>query len=178
MVDKFTNKEGKQVEVKRDIRFIDSFKFMATSLEKLVTNLPKESFKNLNNFYKGEELKLLFRKGVFPYEWFDKFEKLSANQLPPKDEFYSKLNDEEIKEGDYQHAQNVWKTFKMKTMREYHDLYLKTDVLLLADVFENFRDVCQKNYGLDPAHYYTAPGLAWDAAFKVHKSEFGTVNRR
>ena len=144
---------------------------------KLVTNLPKESFKNLTSYYKGEQLKLLLRKGVFPYEWFDKFEKLSATQLPPKDEFYSKLNDEEIKEGDYQHAQNVWKTFKMKTMREYHNLYLKTDVLLLADVFENFRDVCQKNYGLDPRPLLHSTRTSLGRCVKVHKSEFGVVNR-
>ena len=169
VVDEFTNKEGKHIEVKRDIRFIDSFKFMSTSLEKLVVNLPKESFKNLNIFYEGEELKLLLRKGVFPYDWFDGLDKLSTNQLPPKDAFYSILNDENISDNDYKHAQNVWETFNMETMRDYHDLYLNSDVLLLADVFENFRDVCSKNYGLDPAHYYTAPGLAWDAALKITK---------
>ena len=169
VVDEFTNKEGKRVEVKRDIRFIDSFKFMSTSLEKLVANLPKESFKNLNNFYKGEELKLLFRKGVFPYDWLDGLDKLNTTQLPSKDAFYSILNDENISDNDYKNAQNVWETFNMETMRDYHDLYLNSDVLLLADVFENFRDVCSKNYGLDPAWYYTAPGLAWDAALKITK---------
>ena len=169
VVDEFINKEGKRVEVKRDIRFIDSFKFMSTSLEKLVDNLPKESFKNLNNFYKGEELKLLLRKGVFPYDWFDGLDKLNKTQLPSKNEFYSILNDENISDNDYKHAQNVWETFNMETMRDYHNLYINSDVLLLADVFENFRDVCSKNYGLDPAWYYTAPGLAWDAALKITK---------
>ena len=96
VVDTFTNKEGKQIEVKRDIRFIDSFKFMATSLDKLVTNLPKESFKNLNIFYKGEESKSLLRKGIFPYDWFDGLDKLNETKLPPKEEFYSKLNDAKI----------------------------------------------------------------------------------
>ena len=169
VVDTFTNKEGKQVDVKRDIRFIDSFRFMATSLDKLVNNLPKESFKNLNSYYDCEKLEILLRKGVFPYDWFDGFDKLNETKLPPKEAFYSKLNDEDITEDNYQHAQKVWETFNMKTMREYHDLYLKSDVLLLADVFENFRDVCSKNYGLDPAWYYTAPGLAWDAALKLTK---------
>ena len=112
---------------------------------------------------------MLTRKGVFPYDWFDGFDKLGETHLPPKDEFYSKLYDAEISDEDYQHAQNVWKAFGIKRLREYHDLYLELDVLLLADVFENFRDVCRKNYDLDPAWYYTAPGLAWDAALEMTK---------
>ena len=171
IVDKFINEEKKEVEVKRKIRFIDSFKFMATSLDSLVKNLPKESFKNITEFYEGDELKLLLRKGVFPYDWFDNFGKLSSTSLPPKEAFHSILNDSGISEEDYIHAQNVWETFKMKTMRDYHDLYLKSDVLLLSDVFENFRDVCLDNYRLDPMFYYTAPGLAWDACLKINKVE-------
>ena len=169
IVDKFTDEEGKIFEVKRDIRFIDSFKFMAASLDSLVKNLPKESFKNLTEFYEGDELNLLLRKGVFPYDWFDSFNRLSADHLPPKEAFHSVLNDSGISEEDYLHAKNVWKTFNMKTMRDYHDLYLESDVLLLSDVFENFRDVCLDNYRLDPIFYYTAPGLAWDACLKITK---------
>ena len=169
LVDRFINKEGEEKEVKRGIRFIDSFKFMAASLDSLVKNLPKESFKNLTKFYKGKQLDLIKRKGVFPYDWFDSFDKLSSDHLPPKEAFHSRLNDSDISKEDYQHAQNVWETFKMKTMRDYHDLYLKSDVLLLSDVFENFRDVCLDNYHLDPAFYYTAPGLAWDACLKITK---------
>ena len=93
-------------------------------------------------------------------------EKLSETQLPPKEEFYSKLNDENITDDDYQHAINVWNTFNCQTIRDYHNLYLKSDVLLLADVFENFRKTCLHHYNLDPAHYYTSPGLAWDACLK------------
>ena len=169
LVDKFKNKKGEEKEVVREIRFIDSFKFMATSLDSLVKNLPKESFKNLTEFYEGEQLDLIKRKGVFPYDWFDSFNRLSADHLPPKEAFHSILNDSKISEEDYQHAQKVWKTFNMKTMRDYHDLYLKSDVLLLSDVFENFRDVCIDNYRLDPMFYYTAPGLAWDACLKIAK---------
>ena len=171
IVDKFINEEKKEVEVKRKIRFIDSFKFMATSLNSLVKNLPKESFKNLTEFYEGKQLDLIKRKGVFPYDWFDSFNKLSSTSLPPKEAFHSILNDSDITEEDYKHAQNVWETFNMKTMRDYHDLYLKSDVLLLSDVFENFRDVCLDNYRLDPIFYYTAPGLAWDACLKITKVE-------
>ncbi|CAH3027681.1 unnamed protein product [Porites evermanni] len=105
-------------------------------------------------------------KVVYPYDYVSSLEKLSETQLPPKEEFYSKLNDEDISDDDYQHAINVWNTFECKTIRDYHDLYLKTDVLLLADVFENFRKTCLKHYTLDPAHYYTSPGLAWDACLK------------
>ena len=108
---------------------------------------------------------------MFPYDWFDGFDKLQVSSLPPKDEFYSILYDTDISDDDYQHAGNVWETFGMRSFRDYHDLYLKTDVILLADVFENFRGVCMKNYGLDPAWHYTAPGLAWDATLKITKVE-------
>ena len=85
---------------------------------------------------------------------------------PPKSEFYLKLNDEDISDGDYQHVLNVWDAFNCKTIRDYHDLYLKSDLLLLADVFESFRQTCLQHYSLYPAHYYTSPGLAWDACLK------------
>ncbi|XP_072048611.1 uncharacterized protein [Amphiura filiformis] len=165
LVDTFTNKEGKEVDVKRDLRFIDSFKFMAAGLGKLVENL--DEFSELPKFYQDEQLQLLLRKGVYPYDHVNSLEKLQETSLPPKDTFYSKLNEEHISDEDYEHAQNVWNAFEMKTMREYHDLYLKSDVLLLADVFENFRKVCLKNYELDPCWFYTAPGLTYDGMLKT-----------
>ena len=94
-------------------------------------------------------------------------EKLKETELPPKEEFYSRLNGVGISDEDYEQARKVWETFEMKNLEDYHNLYNQVDVLLLADVFENFRNICIKNYKLDPAHYYTAPGLAWDAALKV-----------
>ena len=96
-------------------------------------------------------------------------EKLKETQLPTRKSFYSRLNDEGITNENYAHARKIWETFEMKNLEDYHDLYNRVDVLLLAEVFENFRSVCIKNYNLDPAHYYTAPGLAWDAALKVTK---------
>ena len=148
-----------------EIRFIDSFKFLQTSLANLVSNLQSDDFLSTKKLFK-KNLNLLTRKGVYPYDYVSSFEKLSETKLPPKEEFYSKLNDEDISDDDYQHAINVWNTFKCKTIRDYHDLYLKSDVLLLSDVFENFRKTCLKHYNLDPAHYYTSPGLAWDACLK------------
>ena len=167
---KVKNEEGeraeKEIKVYHTIRFIDSFKFMATSLDKLVNNLPKDDFINLGLYYSGDKFNLLARKGVYPYEYMDSLEKLKETKLPPKEAFYSRLNDGGISD-DYTHAQKVWRTFKMEYFKDHHELYNKVDVLLLADVFENFRNICLENYELDPAHYYTAPGLAWDAALKV-----------
>ena len=160
--DKYT---GLTLPINFEIRFIDSFKFLQTSLANLVSNLQTDDFHNTKKIFK-KDVKLLTRKGVYPYDYVSSLEKLSETQLPPKEEFYSKLNDEDISDDDYQHAINVWSTFKCKTIRDYHDIYLKSDVLLLADVFENFRKTCLKHYNLDPAHYYTSPGLAWDACLK------------
>ena len=148
-----------------EIRFIDSFKFLQTSLANLVSNLQPDDFRNTKKIFK-KNTDLLTRKRAYPYDYVSSLEKLSETQLPPKEEFYSKLNDEDISDDDYQHAINVWNTFKCKSIRDYHDLYLKSNVLLLADVFENFRATCLKHYNLDPAHYYTSPGLAWDACLK------------
>ena len=90
---------------------------------------------------------------MYPYEYMDSLRKLEETQLPPIDRFYSHLTDEGISEEEYEHAKTVWKEFDIDRMRGYHDLYLESDVLLLADVFENFRNVCLKNYKLDAAWY-------------------------
>ena len=90
----------------------------------------------------------------------DMWKKFEETSLPPKDAFYSRLNMKGISDQDYEHAQKVWNTTEKKTLGCYHDTYLKTDALLLADVFETFRDTCLKHYRLDPAHFYTVPGLA------------------
>ena len=163
-------KDRKTGEVKDKtfkIRFIDSFKFMGSSLEALVNNLPKDAFNNLERYYTKEEAILIKRKGVYPYEYMNTEERFNETKLPPKEAFYSRLSGEGITKEDYKHALNVWKVFNMKTFKEYHELYNETDVLLLADVFENFRNNNLKIYGLDPAHYFTAPGLSWDACLKI-----------
>ena len=149
-----------------EIRFLDSYKFLQSSLGNLVSNLSEDDFHNIKSEFKSN-ISMLTRKGVYPYDYISSLDKLSETCLPPKEEFYSKLNDTNISDEDYQHALKVWNTFGCKTLRDYHDLYLKTDVLLLADVFEKFRLTCLQHYKLDPAHYYTAPGLAWDACLKL-----------
>ena len=149
------------------LTFIDSFQFMSSSLDKLVSNLPAEALKYTNKIFQKEKLKLMTRKGIYPYDYMDSFEKFNKTELPTKDEFYSILNNEHISDEDYCHAKKVWNTFQLKTMGEYHNLYLKSDILLLADVFENFRKTCLQYYKLDPCHYFTSPGLSWDAMLKM-----------
>ena len=103
---------------------------------------------------------MLIRKGVYPYEYIDNWERFDETLLPNREAFYNNLNMEDITDTDYRHANKVFNEFKLKYLGEYHDLYVKCDILLLADVFENFRDMCIKVYELDPAHFLTAPGLA------------------
>ena len=158
-------KLGKMCPINFEIRFLDSFKFLQTSLANLVSNLSADDFHNTKHVFK-KNTELLTRKGVYPYDYVSSLDKLSETCLPPKEEFYSQLYDEDISDDDYQHAIKVWNTFECKSIRDYHNLYLKSDVLLLADVFENFRATCLKHYKLDPAYYYTSPGLAWDACLK------------
>ena len=96
----------------------------------------------------------------------DSWSKFEEDRLPSINNFYSKLSMSGISNDDYEHAQRVWGEFGLRNLGEYHDLYLKTDVILLSNVFEKFRKVCMENYGLDPAHFYTSPGLAWQACLK------------
>ena len=103
---------------------------------------------------------MLIRKGVYPYEYIDNWERFDETLLPNREAFHNNLNMEDITDTDYRHANKVFNEFKLKHLGEYHDLYVKCDILLLADVFENFRDMCIKVYELDPAHFLTAPGLA------------------
>ena len=141
----FTDSEGKERKETLEIRFLDSLKFTLKSLDSLVKGLGQ--FKHLEQALGTNGL--LKKKGVFPYEFMTGFDKLAVNKLPPIKEFYSKLNRSHISCEEYRRAQ-VWKEFGCKTMRDYHDLYLKTDVLLLADVMENYRDVCYLKLWIRP----------------------------
>ena len=152
-----------------NLTFIDSFQFMSSSLDKLVSNLRKEDLKYTSTAFYGYKLDLMSKKGVYPYDFMDSMEKFEIKELPKIEEFYSTLNEEHISEKDYNNAKEVWNAFRIKNMGEYHDLYLQSDVLLLTDVFENFRNTCMQYYGLDPCHYFTSPGLSWDAMLKMTK---------
>ena len=204
--------ERKDLEITYKIKFIDSYRFMSSSLSKLVDKLSEGIHNNkcldcnscldyikikneklllkcfnCNNYYKNKfnqdlikKLKntyifydndlnkfvLLLRKGVYPYEYMDSWEKFNETSLPSKKDFYSNLNMENIDDIDYRHGNNVFKRFKLRNLGEYHDLYVQSNTLLLADVFENFRNTCLKVYELDPAHFLSLPGLAWQACLK------------
>jgi len=106
-----------------------------------------------------KDFDLLTRKGIFLYEYIDCVEKLQDTRLPPRELFFSLLTGDTISESDYAHAVNVWQRFSIRTLGEYSYLYLKTNILLLVDIFENFRNSCIASYCLYPAYYYTLPGF-------------------
>ena len=108
-------------------------------------------------------------KEIFPYGYLDSFDRFKEISLPEKGPFYSILRNSNVSKEDYEHAINVRNKFNMKAFGDYHDIYLKSDVLLLADIFENFRKLCLNYYKLEPAHYYGTPGIAWDACLTKSK---------
>ena len=204
--------ENKDMGITYKIKLIDSFRFMATSLSKLVDNLTegihndkcincksdisymkvmdetltfrcfnckknykkeinKELIERFASTYKFcnndlNKFVMLLRKGVYPYEYMDGWDKFNETSIPNKELFYSNLTMENSTETDYIHASNVFKMFKLNNLGDYHDLYVQSDILLLADVFENFLKACIKMYELDPAHFISLPGLAWQACLK------------
>ena len=113
-------------------RFANTYKFCDNDLDKFI---------------------MLLRKGVYPYEYIDAWDKFNGKVLPGKESFYSNLTLENISEIDYAHANNIFKKFNINNLGEYHDLYVRSDTLLLADIYENFRQSCLENYELDPAHF-------------------------
>ena len=167
-------------EIKYRIRINDSCRFMQDSLSNLVDNLSELKVKEIDNdvlikrFYNTYQLskndinkfQLLLRKGVYPYEYMDSWKRFNETELPSKDKFYSTLNLEDISDDDYAHAMNVWNTFNISNLSEYHDLYVKLDTALLADIFENFTDKHIETDKLDPAYFLTTLGLSWWACLK------------
>ena len=204
--------ENKDLEITYKIKFIDSYRFMSSSLSKLVDNLSKgihnnkcldckccldyikikneklllkcfncntyykkkfnkdliKNFKNIYSFCNNDlnKFALLLKKRIYPYEYMHSWEKFNETLLPSKEDFYNNLNVENIDDIDYRHGNNVFKRFKLENLGDYHDLYVQSDTLLLADVFENFRDMCVKIYELDPAPFLSLPGRAWKACLK------------
>ena len=222
-IKKEITKKDNIVKISYKIKFIDSYRFMSTSLSKLIDNSSEglhndkckdcksyldyvtikdnqlnfrcfsckkdyekdfnkeliQRFANIYKFCNGDLNKfiLLLRKGVSPCEYMDNWERFNEALLPNKEAFYSNLNMEDIiTDTDNIHANKVFKEFKLKHLGEYHDLYVQSDTLLLADVFENFRNMCIKVYELDPAYFLSAPGLALQACLK-NRGEIRTVNR-
>ena len=162
-----------------NLRFIDSFGFMASSLSQLVVDLKQGGlvkFKNVSREF-GSDAELMTRKGVYPYSFMDGYDKFDIDPFTlTKSDFRNDLTGEDISDCDYEFYKEICNTFSIKTLGEYHDLYLKSDVLLLSDVFENFRETCFQYYKLDPAHYYSAPGLSWSACLKMTGIELELIS--
>ena len=166
-VEKYIDKNGEEKDKLIELRFIDSFKFISSSLDSLTKNLVSGG-KKLFGFedYSDLQYDLLTRKGVYPYEYINSWDQFEETQLPPINAFYSNINISSISEEDYQRAQKVWEEFGIRDLGDYHDLYLRTDVVLLANVYEAFRDTCLRHYSLDQVHFSASPGLAWKACLK------------
>ena len=177
------DKNGMTKTVFEYLRFIDSYRFMAFSLEKLAGFLPQEKFRILDGCYSGystEDISLIHQKGYYPYSYFDNFDKLLETKLPPRDQWKDSLRNGAIMvtQEEWKHADNVFQTFGCLNLGDYHDLYLKTDTLLLACVFEEFRSLCYKTYGLDSAHYFTCSHLSGDAFLKPCKADIELLTDR
>ncbi|CAJ0842523.1 2971_t:CDS:2 [Entrophospora sp. SA101] len=160
------------------LRFLDSIQNMNMGLDKLVASMSSNLEKfplTIKHFTdKGcslDQIKFLFRKGVFPYDWTKSWDKFKKTALPRRKDFYSLLSQQNISNADYVYAQEVWQKFEMKTFGKYHDLYLETDVLLLADIFMNYTIMCLKDDGLDPSHYVSAPSMFNDSLYKSSRAE-------
>ena len=157
-----------------NLRFIDSYQFLGSSLETLVEMLASDGgLQHFHHFKKAfpdpHISQLLLRKMAYCYEHVDKAEKFDLTCLPPIECFHSHLTGNTISQEQYEHAQNVWRALNIQTLGSFHDLYLSLDVLLLADVFEHFRDTILEYFSLDPCYFYTAPGLSWSAALRMTK---------
>lgn len=180
----YTRKDGKETSIYENMRFIDSCRFMPSSLDKLVSYLPPDGFKIINDHFSSTnalgDIELLHKKGFYPYSYMDSFDKFKEKTLPPLPEWKNTLKNGEIalNEEQLEQAKNVYKTFKCSNLGDYHDLYLVTDTLLLACVFEKFRKTCQETYGLDCARYFSAPNLAGDAFLKICGEDIELLTQR
>ena len=162
-----------------NLRFLDSLKFLIASLDTLVQSLAsdgKDKFSNTERHYLESDL--VFAKGNYPYEYIDGRDTFLLTELPHVDAFYSSLSEETITPEQYERAQKVWREFIIENMQQYNDLYLNLDVLLPADDFEHFHQMCILDYGLDPAHYYTLPGFTFDACLKFTEQELDLFTDR
>lgn len=148
------------------LRFVDTYRFLNASLSQLANNLPQQDFNITKRFFTQDDLPFVTRKGVYPYEYTSSWDRLDELELPSKEHFFNSITDCDINEEEYNFAKSIWNRFGCRTLGDYSDFYLRTDVLILSDVFENFRKLCIANYELDPAHYITLPSLTFDAMLK------------
>ena len=150
------------------LKFIDSLQFSPQSLDSLVKTLEVDEFKYVREAFPiHHEFEVIKRKWVYPYDYMDSFTRFDESRLPSQDAFFTKLSDSPCSDMEYAHSTQVWAAFECESMADYYDIYLKCDVLLLADFFEKFYASCLAHNSRDAVHYYTAPGLAWDAALKM-----------
>ena len=154
--------------INNKLRFIDSFQFLSSSLDSLVKNLSNDDFKYMTQEFDNNVLGLVKRKGFYPYEYMSDFEK-SKEKLSSKEKFYSALRGKKDSDKEYDHVLKVWNKFEMKMMKDYNDLYLRCDVLLLGNVFEKVRNNSLKNSRLSPSHNLSAPARSWDAMLNMKK---------
>lgn len=157
--------------------FLDSFSFLPSSLDKLAESLTPES-KNefLLQVFKPEDIPLISKKGAIPYDYIDTFEKFQDTQLPSKAQFYNKLTRSNITDEVYDRLVNMWHHFKCSNLGNFIDIYLRIDVILLAAVFESFRDMSLREFSLDPAHFFSIPGLTWCASLRYTKMELELIS--
>ena len=151
----------------RKLRFLDSYRFMTKSLDEIVNSLKPEDLKITKHYFSNEkQFNLIRNKGIFPYEWFNRLDKLKETELPSIDEFYSTLKQKGITKKEYSRAKEIWDEFNCKSFEDYHDIYLKADVFLLADSFERFRDFFIEHHKIDPSYCFSSPGLTWECGLK------------
>ncbi|XP_044741458.1 uncharacterized protein LOC123302552 [Chrysoperla carnea] len=153
-------------------RFIDSYRFLASSLDKLASYLLE--FPNMRKHFSKiseNQFQLLTKKGVMPYDFVDSFDKFNYTQLPNIEAFYNRLEEKQCSRQMYHHAQNVWSAFNCSNLGDYVDLYMETDIMLLTDIFETFRATCLSTYNLDPGNYYTLAGYTWECMLKYTNIE-------
>jgi hypothetical protein len=159
------------------LRFIDSYRFLGMSLDNCAKSLKDEDYEITKKYFpNNDEFQLIRRKGIFPYEYLSNKKVLKDKQLPPINEFFSTLRQETITEDEYNYAKKVWNKFNCKNFKDYMLLYLKVDVLILAEVFEKYRKFFLNNYGIDPARCYSAPGLSWNCGLKYTNVELDLLS--
>ncbi|HZD82294.1 MAG TPA: DNA polymerase, partial [Nitrososphaeraceae archaeon] len=163
---------SKKISQKFFLRFVDSYRFLQTSLRSLADNLPASDFIHTRTQFPDDtEFDFARKKNFFPYEYLDCEEKLTLRALPPRSKFYSSLDDTNITEEEYEFAKSAWNAFKCKTLHDYLEKYCIIDVLLLADCYLSFRGECMEAYGLDPTYCYSLPGYSFEAFLKQSEVE-------